>query len=121
MQRDLEGYAIRAKLMTSPLQLGDWLTQTFGQDIVERRRARERAAAALEKGALVVLRPITGADVPTPLHGRSSDRPPASARVAEAKPVPSAPPAAPSAARIAMVAVLLVVMLAVAMMAFHVR
>jgi serine/threonine-protein kinase len=120
MQRDLEGYAIRAKLMTSPLQLGDWLTQTFGQEIVERRRARERAAAALEKGALVVLRPITGADVPTPLHGRSSDRPPASERLPVPGKGPSAP-AAPSAARIAMVAVLLVVMLAVAMMAFHVR
>jgi serine/threonine protein kinase len=62
MHRDLDEYAVRAKLMTSPLKLGDWLTQTFGIDIVAQRRARERAAAALERGAPLVLRPVV---VPT--------------------------------------------------------
>ena len=81
MQRDLEGYAIRARLMTSPLQLGNWLTGTFGHEIVQQRRARERAAAALEKGALVVMQPIVPASGPTPLHGRTSERPPASERL----------------------------------------
>jgi serine/threonine-protein kinase len=115
MQRELEDYAIRAKLMTSPLQLGDWLTATFGQEIVAQRRARERAAAALEKGALVVLRPISPGDAPTPLHGRNSDRPPAPVRA------PAVAPASRSPFGIAVVAVLLVVALAVAMMAFHVH
>jgi serine/threonine protein kinase len=58
MQRDLESYAIAAKLMTSPLELGEWLIKTFGVDIVAQRRARERAAAALEKGPPVVLDPV---------------------------------------------------------------
>ncbi len=58
MHRDLDDYAMRAKLMTSPLKLGDWLTETFGSDIVGQRRARERATAALERGAPVVLRAV---------------------------------------------------------------
>ena len=90
MQRDLEGYAIRARLMTSPLQLGNWLTGTFGHEIVQQRRARERAAAALEKGALVVMEPIVPSSGPTPLHGRTSDKPPASKRL----PVVASQPAA---------------------------
>lgn len=58
MLRDLEGYAAAARLMTSPLQLGDWLERTFGEEIVEKRRARERAAAALERGAPLVVQAI---------------------------------------------------------------
>ncbi|HLK41441.1 MAG TPA: serine/threonine-protein kinase [Polyangiaceae bacterium] len=53
MQRDLDDYAISAKLVSSPLRIGDWLAKTFGEEILARRRARERAAAALERGALV--------------------------------------------------------------------
>jgi eukaryotic-like serine/threonine-protein kinase len=58
MQRDLQSYAVTAKLMTSPLELGEWLTKTFGVEIVAQRRARERAAAAWEKGPPVVLEPV---------------------------------------------------------------
>jgi serine/threonine protein kinase len=58
MHRDLDEYAVRTRLMTSSLKLGDWLTQTFGTDIVAERRAHERAAAALERGAPLVLRPV---------------------------------------------------------------
>jgi serine/threonine-protein kinase len=61
MLRDLEDYAAAARLMTSPLQLGDWLERTFGADIVDKRRARERAAAALERGAPVVVQAIAEA------------------------------------------------------------
>jgi serine/threonine-protein kinase len=58
MQRDLQDYAASAKLMTSPLELGEWLTKSFGLDVVEQRRARERAAAAWEKGPAVLLEPV---------------------------------------------------------------
>ncbi len=84
MLRDLEGYAATARLMTSPLQLGDWLERTFGEEILEKRRARERAAAALERGAPLVVQAIP-----------ATPRPPA-ANVAEPI-VPAAPslPATP--------------------------
>jgi serine/threonine-protein kinase len=58
MQRDLQEYAVSAKLMMSPLELGQWLAKSFGMDIVEKRRTRERGAAALEKGPPVVLEPV---------------------------------------------------------------
>jgi eukaryotic-like serine/threonine-protein kinase len=58
MLRDLDAYAARAKLMTSSLQLGDWLATTFGADIIARRRARERAMSALERGAPLVAIPL---------------------------------------------------------------
>ena len=58
MLRDLEAYAASAKLMTSPLALGDWLEKTFGEAILARRRARERAVAALERGAPVVVQAL---------------------------------------------------------------
>jgi serine/threonine protein kinase len=59
MQRDLDAYASSAKMMLSPLALGEWLKKTFGEDILDRRRARERATEALEKGAPLVLKAIT--------------------------------------------------------------
>ena len=58
MLRDLEGYASRARLTTSALELGDWLATTFGVEVVARRRARERAIMALERGAPLVAEPI---------------------------------------------------------------
>jgi serine/threonine protein kinase len=61
MQRDLDAYAASAKLMTSPLAIGEWLKKTFGEEILARRHARERATEALEKGAPLVLKAI-----PTP-------------------------------------------------------
>jgi serine/threonine protein kinase len=66
MLRDLEGYAASARLMTSPLALGDWLERTFGADILAKRRTRERAAAALEKGAPVVVQAIAASPLPLP-------------------------------------------------------
>jgi serine/threonine protein kinase len=66
MERDLDAYAASAKLMTSPLRLGDWLKQTFGEEIVAKRRARERATEALEKGAPLVLQAVAQAAVVRP-------------------------------------------------------
>jgi eukaryotic-like serine/threonine-protein kinase len=58
MLRDLESYAIDARSMASPLKLGEWMAEHFGVEVIERRRARERGAAAIAKGPLVVLTPI---------------------------------------------------------------
>jgi serine/threonine-protein kinase len=67
MLRDLEGYAVESKLMTSPLRLGDWLAGTFGEEILARRRSREVAATALERGVPVVVQPLASApDEPSP-------------------------------------------------------
>ncbi len=80
MLRDLEGYAAAARLMTSPLQLGDWLERTFGEQIVDKRRSRERAAAALERGAPVVVQAIAESAAPAaspePRLGPANARPP---------------------------------------------
>jgi len=61
MQRDLDDYAASAALMPSPLKLGEWLEKSFGADILAQRRARERAASALERGAAVVLEAVPAA------------------------------------------------------------
>jgi hypothetical protein len=111
MQRELEEYTIRAKLMTSPLQLGEWLSKTFGEDIVASRRARERAAAALEKGAPLVLETVTASSTSVPVI-EQKERVPA---------VLSPPPKSRSAAAIAMVAVMVIVTLAVAIAALAAR
>jgi serine/threonine-protein kinase len=58
MRRDLDDYAAAARMNANPLRLGDWLQKTFGEDIVAQRRSRERAAAALERGAPVQMQPI---------------------------------------------------------------
>jgi eukaryotic-like serine/threonine-protein kinase len=77
MLRDLEGYAAAARLMTSPLQLGDWLERTFGEEIVDKRRSRERAAAALERGAPVVVQAIAAAPPrPAPSPAMATPPPP---------------------------------------------
>lgn len=56
--RDLEGYMMDARMIASPLKLGEWMAEHFGVEVIERRRARERAAAAIAKGPLVVLTPL---------------------------------------------------------------
>jgi len=105
MLRDLEGYAAAARLMTSPLQLGDWLERTFGSEIVEKRRSRERAAAALERGAPVVVQPIAeirsepGAVAPAPAAARpvhATPPPPFASAVPPVIPQSAAVPATPA-------------------------
>ncbi len=57
MLRELEQYVADAGLVASPLRLGEWLLDNFGAEIVERRRARERAAKAVEAGPLLAVQP----------------------------------------------------------------
>ncbi len=47
MRADLEAYVRSAALFASPLKFGDWLTEHFAQEILERRRSRELAAKAI--------------------------------------------------------------------------
>jgi serine/threonine-protein kinase len=118
MLRDLEAYAADARLMTSPLQLGDWLEKTFGEEILARRRARERAAAALERGAPVVVQAVP----PSSSGGFRIDVEPASTGMLPvSRPSPVPPPPAPlaparrsSAALVAVVVAAVVLLLAVA-------
>jgi serine/threonine-protein kinase len=58
MQRDLEAYAVTAKLLASPLKFGEWLEASFGTEVMTQRRMRQRAAEALEMGPAVTLTPL---------------------------------------------------------------
>ena len=120
--RDLEGYAAGARLMTSPLQLGDWLERTFGEEIVAKRRARERAAAALEKGAPVVVQALTPAAPPAATVEEAKPQPPVAAPPAPAAlapPPPAARPSRMSPARAVAVVGLVAIAAAVAAVAVH--
>ncbi len=68
MLRALEDYVAKTGQFASPLRFGDWLVERFGGEIVERRRSRERAAAAFARGPLVTLTPIRESipDIPPP-------------------------------------------------------
>jgi serine/threonine-protein kinase len=100
MLRDVEGYAMSARFMTSPLKLGEWLEKTFGEEILARRRARERAAAALERGAPLVMEAVSAAAQAAqaqPEAFRIDVEPPASTEVlphSVSSPVPIVPAAA---------------------------
>jgi serine/threonine-protein kinase len=64
MLKDLEGYAIETGQLASSIKLGDWLVETFGEEVLQQRRIRERAAAALQRGPLVQLTPIEQTPAP---------------------------------------------------------
>jgi eukaryotic-like serine/threonine-protein kinase len=66
MLRELEDYVRSANLVASPLRFGEWLTEQFGREILDWRKARERAAKALEAGPLVELRPLASAPEAAP-------------------------------------------------------
>jgi eukaryotic-like serine/threonine-protein kinase len=66
--RDLETYVAESKLVASPLRFGDWLIEKFGDDLVQQRRARERAAQALESEGAPVAAPEFS--LPPPSGGR---------------------------------------------------
>ena len=53
----LQAYVAKARLVASPIRLGEWLTQHFGGELVETRRARERAVKALEMGPAATVTP----------------------------------------------------------------
>lgn len=69
MLRDLEAYVARAGLVASPIRLGDWLMEHFGEELIEQRRARERAAKAIEAG------PVASVSVIEPAAETSADPP----------------------------------------------
>jgi serine/threonine-protein kinase len=64
MLTDLEAYIADTGTFASALRFGQWLAERFGGDIIEVRRARERAAKALERGPLVQIEPLS---VPIPM------------------------------------------------------
>jgi len=67
MLRDLEAYAARARFLASPLRFGEWLMERFGVQIVELRRARERAAWGLTYRALPRVMLPAGSPIPPPV------------------------------------------------------
>jgi serine/threonine-protein kinase len=120
MLRDLEGYAASARLMTSPLALGDWLEKTFGEDILAKRRTRERAAAALERGAPLVVQAIAAPPPTPPLSPSAPDayridvEPPSTGMLpVSPSPVPPAVVARPARRRAGVVVVVAFLVLAV--------
>jgi serine/threonine-protein kinase len=126
MLRDLEGYAARARLITSPLQLGEWLASTFGADIVERRRSRERAVAALEHGPPATLEVVPATDgiaAAPPASAPVGDKAGDSARdpqpLVPAQPAPRGTLARSKAKLVAVGAVAAVVLLLVAAFIAH--
>jgi serine/threonine-protein kinase len=89
--RDLESYVAESKLMASPLRFGDWLIERFGDDLVQQRRARERAAQALEGENAMAAAPEIS--LPPPRSSRRSLAPVPSDAPPPARPS-SRPPAA---------------------------
>ena len=49
MLRELSDTVASAGLVASPLRFGEWLMEHFGNEIIEKRKARERAAKALSE------------------------------------------------------------------------
>jgi serine/threonine-protein kinase len=90
MLRELETYVVESRLVASPLRLGEWLIDKFGEDIVTQRRARERAISALDIGAPVALEPLPR--TPTPLPS-AMPPPDAAAPTSSAPAMPKIPPA----------------------------
>jgi serine/threonine-protein kinase len=59
----LEDYTMNAMLVASPLRFGAWLTEHFGAEVIDPRRAGERAMRALALGPPAVLSPIANQSV----------------------------------------------------------
>ncbi len=67
MLKQLEAYVAQHGLVASPLRLGEWLTESFGQEMLERRRTREHASHSEARGVAPELDSLTG--MSTPLEG----------------------------------------------------
>jgi serine/threonine protein kinase len=105
MLRDLEGYMSEAKLVASPLKLGEWLVDSFGAEIVEQRRARERMTPVPSSGGPIRAETRVAHAIPSvpalPGGERVSTMPPSPlisvSRISSAMLIEGAPPApAPS-------------------------
>jgi eukaryotic-like serine/threonine-protein kinase len=86
----LQAYVAKARLVASPIRLGEWLTQHFGGELVETRRARERAVKALEMGPAATVTPAAPAASPVVAAAKPST---AVATVAAPEPAARVPPA----------------------------
>ncbi len=95
----LQRYVAKARLVASPIRLGDWLSEHFGNELVTQRRARERAIKALEGGPVATVTPIVDAPVasapirPVSLWPPAAGPPPAKEVAPEAAPGVIAPTA----------------------------
>ncbi len=99
MLRDLEDYVRSAKLAANAIKLGDWMMDHFGEEIVTRRRARERAAQAITQGPPVVLKAIGTPPPPTVTQKKDEDEPAPESLVGTSMDVPSSPQSAPAVVR----------------------
>jgi serine/threonine-protein kinase len=54
----MQRYVARGRLVASPIRLGGWLSDHFGNELVGQRRARERAVKALEVGPVASITPL---------------------------------------------------------------
>jgi serine/threonine protein kinase len=77
MLRDLDAYMSDAKLVASPLKLGDWLMENFGAELIEQRRARDRIPPPGSVGSSAPPSPTHATPSTTPeVNGRVSTVPP---------------------------------------------
>lgn len=98
MLRDLEDYVRTSKLAANAIKLGDWMMDHFGEEIVTRRRARERAAQAITKGPAVVLTAI-GTPPPPSVRHKQKDEPAPESLVGTSVDVPFPLQSAPAVVR----------------------
>lgn len=119
MLRELSDYAGKAGLIASPLRFGEWLMDHFGGEIIERRRARERAAKALEAGPLLSAEPVAPEPEPAEAPGSVArfEPPPASL---EAMVTRSEPPVEKSS-RGLIVAIMVLLLVVAAALVFELR
>jgi eukaryotic-like serine/threonine-protein kinase len=97
MLSDLEDYTASARMIASEIRFGEWLMESFGQDLVHDRRARQRVVRALALGPAAVIEPIgtlpdydsTPSAFPVALRADPEEAP---APIAEAAPAPIAAP-----------------------------
>ncbi len=72
MARDLDDYVMEHRLIASPIRLGEFLMEHFGAEVVLARRARERAAVAIDRGPLVSVTAI--ASTPGKFDDQTTER-----------------------------------------------
>ncbi|MBI5535900.1 MAG: serine/threonine protein kinase [Deltaproteobacteria bacterium] len=92
MLKALEGYVADAKLMASPIRFGEWLRDNFGQALIVSRKARERAARAIELGPAAVVEPYGTPAPPAVAPAPAASTAPAPEPEAEPEQVPASKP-----------------------------
>jgi serine/threonine-protein kinase len=58
MLRDIERYAYRAKLMTTPSELGTFLHDHFAAEFLPARKVKRRVVEAVERGPVAIITPL---------------------------------------------------------------